>query len=92
MLQQKEPDHYLISTGKTHSIKDFLREAFAHVGITEWEQYIKLDPQFSRPSDLRVLKSDSSQSKKKLGWKPKINFTALVRIMVDADIKRLTPK
>lgn len=91
MLQQDKPDNYMVSTGKTHSIKDFLNKAFKHVGINDWEKYIKIDPKYKRPSDLHTLKSDSSKSQKKLNWKPKVSFSELVEMMVDADLERLTP-
>ncbi|MDP2683929.1 MAG: GDP-mannose 4,6-dehydratase [bacterium] len=90
MLQKDKPGDYLLSTGETHSIKDFLAVAFKHVGIEDWEKYIKIDPKYKRPSDLRVLKSDSSKSQKKLGWQPKVAFNELVTMMVDEDMKRLS--
>ncbi|XOU94758.1 MAG: GDP-mannose 4,6-dehydratase [Candidatus Kerfeldbacteria bacterium] len=90
MLQKDKPGDYLLSTGETHSIKDFLKISFDHVGIKDWEKYIKIDPKYKRPSDLKVLKSDSSKSQKELNWKPKVSFKELVEMMVDADIKRLS--
>ena len=90
MLQKDKPGDYLISTGETHSIKDFLEVAFQHVGIKDWQKYVTIDPKFKRPSDLRVIKSDSTKSQTSLNWKPKVLFDELVRMMVDADIKRLS--
>lgn len=90
MLQQKEPENFLISTGKTHSIKDFLEIAFERVGIKDWKKYIKIDPRFKRPAELFVLQGKSDKAREKLGWKPKVKFEELVKMMVDADIKRLS--
>lgn len=89
ILQQEKPDNYLISTGETHSIKDFLDVAFAHVGIKDWKKYVKLDPRFKRPAELFELKGKSDKARKILGWAPKVKFEELVKMMVDADLKRL---
>lgn len=90
MLQQEKPDNYIISTGETHSIRDFLDIAFRHVGITDWEKYIKIDPQFKRPAELFALHGKSDKAKKILNWEPKVDFEELVKMMVDADLKRLS--
>ncbi len=92
MLQQKEPDNYIISTGETHSIKDFLDIAFKHVGIDNWERYVKLDPRFKRPAELFALHGTNNKAKRVLKWKPKMKFEVLVKMMVDADMKRLSKK
>lgn len=89
MLQEKKPDNFLISTGETHSIKDFLDIAFDHAGIKSWKKYVKIDPRFKRPAELFELKGKSDKARKVLGWKPKVKFEELVKMMVDADIKRL---
>jgi GDPmannose 4,6-dehydratase len=89
MLQQKEPDNYIISTGDTHSIEDFVKIAFNHAGIKDWKKYIKIDPRFKRPAELFTLKGKSDKAKEKLNWKPKVKFEELVKMMVDADMKRL---
>lgn len=89
MLQEKKPDNYLISTGETHSIKDFLDVAFDHAGIKDWNKYVKLDPRFKRPAELFELKGRSDKARKVLGWSPKVKFEELVKMMVDADMKRL---
>jgi GDPmannose 4,6-dehydratase len=89
MMQHKKPDNYIISTGKNHSIKDFLELAFAHVGIKNWKQYIKIDPAFKRPAELFTLQGKSGKAKKVLGWEPKVKFKDLVKMMVDADLARL---
>ncbi|MBI5224930.1 GDP-mannose 4,6-dehydratase [Candidatus Micrarchaeota archaeon] len=88
MLQQKTPDDFVISTGETHTVADFVSEAFSLVGIANWEKYVKTDPSFMRPSEVDLLKGDSSKAHSKLGWKPKTPFKALVKMMVDADIAR----
>lgn len=88
MLQQKEPADYCIASGETHSIRDFLDEAFKIVGIKDWAPYVKTDAQFNRPNDVTYLCGDPSLAKKKLGWKPKTSFKQLVKIMVDADLER----
>lgn len=92
MLQQKEPDNYIISTGKTHSIRDFLDIAFERVGIKKWEKHVKIDPRFKRPAELFVLQGKSDKARKKLKWKPRVSFEQLVKMMMDADLKRLKDK
>ena len=87
MLQQDEPDDYVIATGETHSIGDFLSIAFSHVGIDDWGPHIKEDPRFMRPAEVDVLRGDYSKAREKLGWKPKTNFEQLVKRMVDNDIR-----
>jgi GDPmannose 4,6-dehydratase len=90
MLQYEKPDNYIISTGETHSVKEFLETAFNHVGIKDWEQYIEIDPQFKRPAELFVLNGKSEKAREILGWKPSVKFEELVKMMVDADMKRLS--
>jgi GDPmannose 4,6-dehydratase len=87
MLQQKTPKDYVIATGETHSIKDFLTEAFNYVGIKDWEPYIKQDPRFMRPAEVDVLCGDYTAVKSDMGWEPKTNFRELVKKMVDNDLK-----
>lgn len=89
MLQHPKPDNYIVSTGETHSIRDFLDVAFNHVGITDWKQYVKLDPQFKRPAELFTLQGKNDKARKKLKWKPKVKFEQLVKMMVDADVARI---
>jgi GDPmannose 4,6-dehydratase len=89
MLQQEKPDNLIISTGITHSIRDFLEVAFNHVGIKDWEKYIRIDPQFKRPAELFVLQGKSDKARNILGWQPKVQFEELVKMMVDADLERL---
>lgn len=89
MLQQPEPDDYVIATGETKSIREFLDIAFNHVGISNWEKYIKIDPKYMRPAEVDVLRGDYLKAKNKIGWEPKTSFETLVKIMVDNDVKRL---
>lgn len=89
MLQQKIPQDYVIGTGHTHTVREFVEEAFGHLGL-DWKKYVKIDKEFLRPADVRHLQADSTKARKKLGWTPTVNFQELVRMMVDADIKRLS--
>lgn len=90
MLQQDNPDDFVISTGECHSIKEFLEIAFDHVGINDWNKHIKIDQRFIRPVDVKHLRGDYGKARRLLGWRPKTPFESLVRMMVDADIKRLS--
>lgn len=92
MLQQEKPDNYIVSTGETHTIRDFLNIAFHQVGISDWEKYIKIDPRFKRPAELFTLQGKSDKARKLLGWEPKVKFEELVKMMVDADMERLSEK
>jgi GDPmannose 4,6-dehydratase len=92
MMQQAEADDYIISTGETHSIRDFLNIAFKYVGIDDWQKYVFIDPIYKRPAELFVLKGSNNKAKEKLGWKPKVNFEELVKMMVQADLDRLKNK
>jgi GDPmannose 4,6-dehydratase len=84
MLQQPEPGDYVIATGETHSVREFLEEAFAHVGL-DWERYVGIDPKYYRPAEVDLLVGDASKAKAVLGWTPSTRFKDLVRLMVDAD-------
>lgn len=88
MLQQPEADDYVIATGETHSVREFLEEAFSYVEL-DWERYVKIDPRYFRPAEVDLLIGDSSKARKAFGWQPKTTFKDLVRIMVDADIDLL---
>ena len=85
MLQQDDADDYVIATGETHSVKEFLTEAFAHVGL-DWHDYVEIDPKYMRPAEVDVLIGDASKARRKLGWEPKVTFKELVHLMVDADV------
>jgi GDPmannose 4,6-dehydratase len=87
MLQQPEADDYVIGTGESHSVKDFVIAAFKHVGIDDWEKYIGIDPRYYRPTEVESLIADASKAKQKLNWSPKVGFDELVKIMMDADAK-----
>jgi len=84
MLQQDIADDYVIATGETYSVKDFLDEAFEYVGL-DWKKYVEISEKYFRPAEVDLLIGDASKAKEKLGWKPKVNFKQLVRMMVDAD-------
>ena len=86
MLQQDQPDDYVIATGETWSVKDFLDRAFKHAGL-DWKDYVEFDARYLRPSEVDVLLGDPSKAKRQLGWTPKTSFDELVKIMVDADIE-----
>ena len=88
MLQQDKPDDYVIATGETHSVREFLDEAFGYVGL-DWKKYVHQDERYLRPSEVDLLLGDGSKAKRQLGWAPKTKFKDLVRLMVDADMKLL---
>ena len=88
MLQQDQPDDYVIATGETHSVREFLEEAFLYVGL-DWRDYVKIDCRYFRPAEVDLLVGDASKAKRILGWQPKVSFQALVRLMVDADLEGL---
>jgi GDPmannose 4,6-dehydratase len=87
MLQQNEPDDYVVATNKAHSVREFLRRAFNFVNM-DWHKYVKVDERFLRPLDLNFLQGDYSKAAQKLGWKPKVAFNELVKIMVKEDLNR----
>ncbi len=86
MLQQPQPDDYVIATGRSHSVQQFLEEAFAYAGL-EWRNHVQTDPRYLRPTEVQELEGDSSKAKAKLGWKPKVEFHELVRMMIDHDLE-----
>lgn len=88
MLQQSEPDDYVIATGETHSVREFLEEAFALVGLN-WEKHVVLDPRYIRPAEVDILVGDATKARQKLGWQAKIKFKELVKLMVTADVELL---
>jgi|TARA_R110000824_G_scaffold178013_2_gene357562 GDPmannose 4,6-dehydratase len=87
MLQQPKPDDYVIATGETHSVRDFLKAAFHCVGIENWQQYIQQDPRHMRPAEVDVLVGSAAKAQKALGWSPKVSFEEMVRKMVLNDLK-----
>ena len=88
MLQQDEPDDYVIATNETHSVKEFLEVAFGHAGL-DWKKFVEIDEKYFRPAEVDLLIGDYSKAKKKLGWEPKTRFEGLAKLMVDEDIRRL---
>ncbi len=87
MLQQDEPDDYVIATGETHTIRELLDLSFAAVGIDDWEPLVELDPRFTRPAEVDILTGDASKAREKLGWVPKVGFADLVEMMVTSDLE-----
>ena len=93
MLQQPEADDYVVATGETHSIREFLDLAFAHVGIDDWEKYVLQDPRFFRPAEVELLIGDPTKAREVLGWTPSVHFPGLVSMMVESDLhlQRVSP-
>lgn len=93
MLQQKNPPQdFVIATGETHSVREFVQLAFESAGLPEWEKFVETDKKFMRPSEVDLLCGNPSKAKEKLGWAPKTSFKELVKLMVDADLKRQQEK
>jgi len=88
MLQQDQPEDFVIATGETHRVKDFLEIAFQEAGLDDWEKYIEIDPKYFRPAEVDLLVGDPSKAKKILGWEPRTDFRSLVKMMVEADLKK----
>lgn len=86
MLQQDQPDDYVVATNETHSVKEFIEETFALLDI-DWQQYVKFDPRYNRPAEVELLIGDPAKAKKQLGWEPKVRFKELVKIMTEADLE-----
>ena len=91
MLQQEEPDNFVVGTGKTHAVREFCEVAFGHVDL-DYTEYVVQDERFYRPAEVDLLVSDPSKAHSLLGWEPAVNFQELVTMMVDADLARLSPK
>jgi GDPmannose 4,6-dehydratase len=92
MLQQPEPDDFVIATGETHTIRDLLTESFRLAGIDDWASYVKQDPRFYRPAEVDLLIGDASKAHEKLGWKPRVSFPELVRMMYEHDLAEESAK
>lgn len=88
MLQYEEPDDYVIATGEAHSVREFLEEAFGYVDM-DWRDFVEIDPKYLRPTEVDVLVGDSSKARTKIGWKPKVTFKELVKMMVDHDVEEV---
>src|SRR5690606_26103818 len=91
LLQQVQPDDYVIATGQTNSLRTLLDIAFAHIGIDDWAPYVTQDERFMRPAEVDVLTGDASKARRVLGWQPTVDFPTLVRMMVDADLAEQAP-
>ena len=88
MLQQDEPDDFVIGTGETHSVQEFLEKAFSYANL-DWKKYVEIDQRYFRPTEVGALLADATKAKEKLGWMPKVTFNDLVKIMVDSDMEML---
>ena len=88
MMQQDQPDDFVIGTGEAHTVENFVRTAFGHVGL-DWKEHVKIDPKFFRPAEVDILQADAAKARRKLGWVPRMTFEQLVTQMVDADVDRL---
>jgi len=91
MLQQDEPDDFVVATGETHTVREFVELAFESAGL-DWKKYVVIDPKFLRPAEVELLVGDPAKAEANLGWKPKVSFPELVRMMVDSDIKAFSGK
>jgi GDPmannose 4,6-dehydratase len=87
MMQEERADDYVIGTGETHSVREFIEEAFHYLGL-DWKDHVVIDPRYMRPTEVVELRADITKAKKELKWSPKITFKDLVRIMVDADLEK----
>ena len=88
MLQQDQPDDYVIATGQTRSVREFCEAVFGYLGL-DWRKYVTVDPRYFRPTEVDLLCGDATKAREKLGWRPRTTFDELVRIMTDADMALL---
>jgi GDPmannose 4,6-dehydratase len=88
MVQQDEPDDYVVASGETHTVREFIELAFGHVGLN-WQDHVVTDPRFIRPAEVDLLLGDPAKARAKLGWHPEVDFRGLVTMMVDADMERV---
>ncbi len=86
MMQQDEPGDYVVATGESHSVREFVEEVFSYLDL-DWEDYVEIDPRYYRPSEVDLLEGDASKARRMLGWSPKVGFKELARMMTDADMK-----
>jgi GDPmannose 4,6-dehydratase len=91
MLQQDEPEDFVIATGHTHTVRECVEVAFDEAGLSDWEQYVEIDPQFVRPAEVDLLIGDPTKAKERLGWVPETTFDELIRLMTRADLELLKP-
>ena len=87
-MQLEEPDDFVVATGETHTVREFVQIAFDFVGL-DWEKYVEIDPKYFRPNEVDLLQGDASKAERTFGWRPKVKLQDLVKLMVDADIKLL---
>ena len=85
-FRQDKPDDYIVATGETHSVREFLDEVFGHLDL-DWQKYVEIDPRYFRPTEVDFLLGDASKAKKQLNWEPKVSFKQLAQMMVDSDLK-----
>src|SRR6266700_1392113 len=90
MLQQDKPDNYVIATGTTHSVRDFVIAAFTHVGIHDWQRYVEIDPNLFRPAEVDQLIGDASKARQRFGWRPRVTFEELVSMMTENDLQQVS--
>ncbi len=90
MLQQDSPEDFVIATGETHSVRDFVIAAFDYVGISNWQDFVEIDQQFFRPAEVDQLIGDASKANLKLGWYPRVRFEELVAMMVESDLQTVS--
>lgn len=88
MLQQEKPEEYVIATGESHSVREFLEAVFSHLDL-DWQEYVEIDPRYFRPTEVEFLLGDASKARRQLGWQPRVTFKELARIMAEADLKAL---
>jgi len=88
MMQLDEPDDFVVATGETHTVREFVQTAFEYVGL-DWEKYVEIDPRYFRPNEVDILQGDASKAERTFGWRPRVKFAELVKLMVDADMKLL---
>ena len=86
ILNAEEPDDYVVATGETHSVKDFIEQAFGYLDL-DWQEYVEIDPRYFRPAEVDLLLGDAGKARRKLGWEPKVGFEQLVKLMVDYDLR-----
>jgi len=87
MLQQPEPDDYVVATGETHSVREFAERAFAELNL-DWQRHVEVDPRYLRPTEVDVLQGDAAKARARLGWRPKVDFAGLIKMMVAHDLER----
>ena len=87
MLQQDEPDDYVVATGQSHTVRELVERAFAEVGIDEWPRYVRQDAKFFRPAEVDLLIGDSTKARERLGWRPEVDFPTLIKMMVASDLQ-----